>query len=685
MASSEFGGFSEGGRDATVNDTGKRVVVALKNGNVASGQLCFAGQISSGADEWLGVRLDTPDGDMDGTVNGLTLFKCDPMHGLFIKVNEMKITIDANQEAPKSRKGSKSSKRKSKGTFGRSARSAKVKLRTIMQDMQQSFRDGGRKIKSVKDLAYHIPILNLIVAFVDSKSTFDWVQVQSLLNVVAIVSALVLALACTFHSALDYSEMEWALSRFSYGSSFNGIKKGLLYNNVKCIGNVSNAQQCIDDSTGFGNDMTGWNATESGPYCEYPCFADRPLDDAGMEEGGNWVTGNYARWWYSKQLGSTFTPLPQAEFVNDPSIDVILTPVELYNRDCLITVCVLSTSLLLSIALVGFSTPNNFLRAEGDSAYGYQYATVMKSFMYWVRWMLLGVIFFTICGIILFFQAIKNMVYCKYTDQGIMETGSYPKFLTAGGRSPYGFTNSAIVWVCYVPLVVSAILLSLAMRALYMFPHTPITDLNETSSREMLARRNAMSESMLQFLTVQCNLPSTTGTAHFGPRVSPCGSFRDDRGIYLTGAGGFQSMDAEVVTDALLDNGIFDIQSLLKLVLPAKYGGIGMDGYEQLFNISAISLPVVLYIREGAKRLVAAANVAPFVPHGYEGPKLEFDSEPDTCPGVNKGQKKIDDIVRFYAANAGMEEMNVVKAAEAKVASLNKRSTSRPSQTELGI
>lgn len=140
------------------------------------------------------------------------------------------------------------------------------------------------------------------------------------------------------------------------------------------------------------------------------------------------------------------------------------------------------------------------------------------------------------------------------------------------------------------------------------------------------------------------------------------------------------------MTDALLDNGIFDIQSLLKLVLPAKYGGIGSDGYEKLFNISAISLPVVLYIREGAKQLVAKANVAPFTPRGYNGPELQFDSEPDACPGVNKGQKKIDDIVRFYAANAGMEDTNVVRAAEAKVASLNKRSLSKPmSQAEQGI
>lgn len=59
----------------------------------------------------------------------------------------------------------------------------------------------------------------------------------------------------------------------------------------------------------IGNNMSGWTATDDGPYCAYPCFADRPMDDKGMEEGGNWVTGNYARWWYSKQLGSTFTPL----------------------------------------------------------------------------------------------------------------------------------------------------------------------------------------------------------------------------------------------------------------------------------------------------------------------------------------------------------------------------------------
>lgn len=50
------------------------------------GQIAFVGAVPGLPDgEWVGVRLDKPLGKSDGTVNGVRVFACEPLHGAFVR------------------------------------------------------------------------------------------------------------------------------------------------------------------------------------------------------------------------------------------------------------------------------------------------------------------------------------------------------------------------------------------------------------------------------------------------------------------------------------------------------------------------------------------------------------------------------------------------------------------------
>lgn len=62
---------------------------------------------------------------------------------------------------------------------------------------------------------YQVPIVNLFWAFVDgSMEPPAWSQIDAFMQNMSIVSALILALVCTFHSAVSYEEMNNVDNRF---------------------------------------------------------------------------------------------------------------------------------------------------------------------------------------------------------------------------------------------------------------------------------------------------------------------------------------------------------------------------------------------------------------------------------------------------------------------------------------
>lgn len=58
------------------------------------GVVCYIGQTKFATGDWVGIRLDKPDGKNDGSVGGEKYFECEPNHGLFVKQAQVKLDKD---------------------------------------------------------------------------------------------------------------------------------------------------------------------------------------------------------------------------------------------------------------------------------------------------------------------------------------------------------------------------------------------------------------------------------------------------------------------------------------------------------------------------------------------------------------------------------------------------------------
>ena len=57
------------------------------------GTIAFIGPTQFGdcGDPWLGLTLDIPRGNNDGSVKGISYFKCKEKHGMFVKISQIKL------------------------------------------------------------------------------------------------------------------------------------------------------------------------------------------------------------------------------------------------------------------------------------------------------------------------------------------------------------------------------------------------------------------------------------------------------------------------------------------------------------------------------------------------------------------------------------------------------------------
>lgn len=56
------------------------------------GQVKFVGKAKGlGAGFWVGVKLDEPTGNCNGSVDGVALFECPAKYGVFLRPNELKV------------------------------------------------------------------------------------------------------------------------------------------------------------------------------------------------------------------------------------------------------------------------------------------------------------------------------------------------------------------------------------------------------------------------------------------------------------------------------------------------------------------------------------------------------------------------------------------------------------------
>ena len=71
-------------------EVGSRVVT----GTDKKGVVLFVGEAKFASGIWVGIRLNSPDGKNDGSVGGERYFDCEPQHGLFVKLAQVRLDQD---------------------------------------------------------------------------------------------------------------------------------------------------------------------------------------------------------------------------------------------------------------------------------------------------------------------------------------------------------------------------------------------------------------------------------------------------------------------------------------------------------------------------------------------------------------------------------------------------------------
>lgn len=545
------------------------------------------------------------------------------------------------------------------------------KLPTVLNGMVQDYPAVSRNIfGTFNDCCYQIPFVNLFWTFLDGAAEVPgWGQISAMLETMSITNALVLALVCTFYCACDYTEMLAVDLRYGVGDwqaaaaemRTQAWIEGTPLTHPRPTWKIKYWDgPPANVYTSTSDPDAGWKVFE----CEIPCFQDRPIDG-----DGTMGSGKYARWAHYERFEvsgwtaskgkkaaefATWSPgdpvnISREEYLPcDPRGDYegesgLCLPesctdmtnracreawgtlnlhhgnsmVQAFNYDCVLATCLLCLALLVGVTLLATGSPNVFVRA-GD---GYQHRTVMRSYLYWVRFTLFFVIVFSIGGIAFFFQIIKSMVYIKFTDTRIVgdPDGGWDAWVQGGADSPYGFTNTAMILLCFLPMAFLGVLIGMGQRAAYQYPRRPAIDLDEFKGLHQ-AHRNREAEKLVQFLHNICGLTFQGDQTVSKPGCCSCFSatgqtagetwchkhgpeFCRDKAdkyrvkgddeyathVYLSAASGLQSYDAEVIADALIDAGIDNVAQLFRLVVIDK---------ERLLDIPGISLGAALIIAE---------------------------------------------------------------------------------------
>lgn len=509
------------------------------------------------------------------------------------------------------------------------------------------------------DIWYKVPILNLFYSIIDITNPPEWYQVSQLLQTLGIVNALILSLVVSFYTTIDYEEMVAVDMRYSVGIDHPGHplagnsdydtamgSRYLEFRDNDCYG-LNKSQTCIDTWNSLDINTTGWlPAVQSGnkgsahyPFCFYPCYADRPLSTSGNGNIGrdSWVTGNYARYWMERMvfqdLDKDFDPSDtEVLCVDSDGTNIcktekrlvrLTTPTQDFSATCAMSISFLAGAMLLSILVLVVGSSNGFNRGTEMGSFLYQYRTVAKSYLYWIRWANILIILLTMIGVVQFLQSMKALVYIKYTDtyiaqHGLNDVSGWFGLFTVGVKSPYNFVLTANLWMFYIPFALCAVLLSVGVYKMNSFPATSSTDMNNVSNSQLAARREAYAKDLTRFLVLVGGLASVEVKPKEGKNQVPNGprrgwfglfgrtqqtGFRSSHGVFLSGAGGDSGPYAEIVADSLIDHGIYDVRALIRLILHDQLGGIGELG--PMYGMTTISDGAVLNIMMGLRKFAA--------------------------------------------------------------------------------
>lgn len=414
------------------------------------------------------------------------------------------------------------------------------------QKMGQAFSASTQKTPNgnifgtYNSVGHQLPLFNLLWAFLGGRQQgTTWRQLATLMENISIVSALMLALVITFHSAYNFDEIVAADDRFHQDL----------------------------DGTRFGG---------AGVY--------RTVSK--MDFGDS-----YANWWHGGMAGQN-GGTRMGDCAEPNSLECRTSgrqskASEDFNATCLLSECFLTLALLLAVLVLSTGGITTIGRPSVDTG-GHQFVRVMESYMQFVRIVVVVTLFSALLGLGLFFSLIKMEVFLKFPDFYVEmhgNSGAFPASPTSFWTSIYGFSHSAVVFFTFFPLFVFGWILSTGQRAVYSFPVEPLTDFLEPPDERMYSRA-----ALTGFLVKTCRL-SKCGidkTADVLDGLSPTGlDDRDESGlayrefVFLTAAGGARSSEAEVIADHLYDAGIRTVQELILFV---------KTGDDEIYNIAGISM-----------------------------------------------------------------------------------------------
>lgn len=373
----------------------------------------------------------------------------------------------------------------------------------------------GNVLGTYNTVFHHIPIVNLLFSFFGSSTSGStWQQLAILLENISIVSALILALVITFQSAYDFDEITANDARFALSGEEYRVVNKLEYSSA------------------------------------------------------------YAEWWGRGNGGQNGGGRRgDCDDINSPDCTGQKNRVsEVFHSTCLLSEAFLTLSLILSVIVLSTGGITSIGRPSADTS-SYHYRVVMESYMKYIRVIVVVTLVATVIGLVLFFQLIKYEVFLKVPDIWVELNRNSMNFpaqpFTAFYGTIYGFSHSAVVYYCYLPLFIFAWILSAGQRAVYSFPIQPLTDFLEPPHERHFSRA-----ALVDFLVKTCRLSHCGGTGFVENE-----KIREF--IFLSTAGGNRSNEAEVIADHLYDIGIRTVQELILFV---------KTGDDEIFNVNGISI-----------------------------------------------------------------------------------------------
>jgi len=463
-------------------------------------------------------------------------------------------------------------------------------------------------------ILYRVPLFNLVVPLLSSETeTTAWPQLQNFLETVTLVSALMLSLAITAGTAVTFEELTATNVRFS-----RGIEPS------QGFWNFSNTFSSVDSETGESVQVAGdplqvlggvggplttpWDRTfneETGELVtkvrvagdnSFPCYNDRQID-----KDQTWVSGNYARWYWTGGTGEAFEG---SDPINVYSVVQNYARYTIWSTSCFC--CVVTIALLL----LATGAPNVFARQSDveQNTISYQYRKIMHMYLFWNNWALIICLILLGTGFVTFIQQLKFIMYIKFPDDTIsnLQSARMEDFIahTSDGLAWFGpritaeytykFLEKAQVWGWWGPFGVVFLLASKAQHAAYTFPIKPPRQI-EYGSRETYGS------------TVTCNAAGVSKETKYrefrreefaialrqaGLLEAFDGDNMEYKGPYLSVAGGVPTSELWSVIDALMDQGIDGIDKLYDILELNK---------SALFEIKGIQMGAVLKLCKAFK------------------------------------------------------------------------------------